>query len=121
MEWNPLVRRGAVVAIGTAGLTATGIGAASLLGGSSVAGATTPCTAVPSIGLTAAMVATNAETITTVPDATGCGVGVYVPPTANNVTINGAMISGASDEGILAKDASGLTVESSTITGNGID
>jgi Right handed beta helix region len=121
MRWNRLVRLGGVVAIGTAGLTATGFGAASFLGGSAVAGATTTCTAVPSTGLTAAVVATVGEVIATVPDATGCGVGVYVGPTATGVTITGATISGASDEGILAQDTSALTVEGSTITGNGID
>ena len=67
------------------------------------------------------MVATVGEATRTVPDATGCGVGVYVGPTATGVTITGATISGASDEGILAQDTSALTVEGSTITGNGID
>jgi hypothetical protein len=119
MRWNRIVRLGGVVAIGTAGLTATGIAAVPFIG-SSIAGAVS-CTAVPSIGLTAAVVAAAGQTVFPASvDATGCGVGIYVAPGNTGVIIDNVAISGASDEGILAQDTSNLTVESSTITGNGI-
>lgn len=84
------------------------------------AGASPSCTAAGSTGFTAAVVAQAGQTITSSVVATGCGVGIYVPPGATGVTINGATVSGADDHGILAEDTSGLTVEHSTIEGNGL-
>ena len=120
---------------GAAGLTlgalsAAGITASSLLlTATPAAAATNPCTSVPSIGLTAEVVATNGQTITSAGgniDATGCDIGIYVGPGINGVTIggtpasNGMTISGANDTGIFAEDNSSLTVQNNTIQGNGV-
>jgi hypothetical protein len=116
---------GAVV-VGTAGITASGIGMASLLGEGPIAGAVT-CVAAGTTGLTAAIDATSgttyaAQTVT----ATGCGYGIYVGPGVTGVTIGGTTaadavtVTGANDTGIFAEQTTGLTVENATVTGNGV-
>ena len=117
--------------VGAAGLTlgalsAAGIAGSSLLFTATPAGAV-GCTSVPAIGLSAAIVATNGQTIATqTVNATGCDIGIYVGPAVNGVTIGGATtadavtVTGANDTGIFAEDNSGLTVQNDTITGNGV-
>jgi hypothetical protein len=107
------------IAVGAAGLTASSLGATALLGGGPVAGAAT-CVAAGSTGLTALVVATPGETITGPVTATGCDLGVYVGTGVTGVTINGATVTGANDTGIFAEQTSGLTVENSTVDGNGV-
>ncbi len=76
------------------------------------------CSDAGSSGLTAAVVATSGHPITGVIDATGCDIGVYVGPDAQNVVIDGATISGATYHGILAQDTSGVVVQNSTVSNN---
>ena len=54
-------------------------------------------------------------------DATGCDLGIYVAPGANNVTITGITVTGANDHGIMAEQVSGLTIQNSTVNGNGVN
>ncbi len=79
------------------------------------------CSTAGTTGFTAKVVATSGMTITTNVDGTGCNLGIYVPPGANNVTINGITVSGADDHGILAEGVTNLLIENSTIQGNGVN
>ena len=93
--------------------------AAGVLGVASVAlGA--GCAPAGTTGLTAALIAVPAQTISGTIDATRCDIGVYVGPNVRDVVINGASISGANDHGILVQDTSRVTIENSTISGNGV-
>ena len=87
-----------------------------------VAGATPSCTSAGKTGLTAAVVASPGQRIDggTV-DATGCDVGIYVGPGMEHVVIDGVTVTGANDHGIFVQDTSQVTIENSTISGNGID
>jgi len=114
-------------------LGATALGASALaLGGTAAttlftqsAGAV-GCTSVPSTGLTAAQVATTNQTFSTSVDATGCDIGIYVPPGITGVTIGGATssagitVSGANDTGIFVDQTSGTTIENDTVQNNGV-
>ena len=109
--------------VGVAGLTvgalsAAGITATSLLVTAPPAGAA-GCSPAGATGLTASMVATPGQTIdassigSSTLDATGCDIGIYVPPSADGVTIgstttagDGITISGANDTGIFAEQNS---------------
>lgn len=71
-------------------------------------------------GLTAAVVATAGQTIGGTVDATGCDIGVYVGAGAEGTVINGATITGANNQGILVQDTRNVTIEHSTIKGNGL-
>jgi hypothetical protein len=71
-------------------------------------------------GLSAAVVATASQHITTTVDATSCDVGIFVGSAATNVNIDSISVSGANDHGILAVDTTGLTVQNSTVSGNGV-
>ncbi|HUY22039.1 MAG TPA: right-handed parallel beta-helix repeat-containing protein [Acidimicrobiales bacterium] len=71
-------------------------------------------------GLSAALVATASQHITANVDATGCDVGIFVGSAATNVNIDTITVSGANDHGILAVDTTGLTIQNSTVTGNGV-
>ncbi len=99
------------------------VGLSPLLG-TSVASAATPaaapsCEAAGSTGLTAAMVVTtNVSDISL--NASGCDIGLYVPPGTSGITISGVTVSGANDHGIFVQDASDITISASTITGNGV-
>ncbi len=96
------------VASGTGGLTSETVSSAA-------------CVPAGNTGLTTVMVARPGQTINgrTV-NATGCDVGIYIGPGTNNVTIENTTITSSNDHGIFAEDASGLTVEHSTVTGNGV-
>lgn len=71
-------------------------------------------------GLTAKVVATAGQTIHWKIDATGCDVGIYIGPTANQVNVQGATVSGANAEGILVQNAANVTIMGSTVSGNGV-
>lgn len=126
MRWSRLVRMAGAVVVGTAGITASGIGMASMLGEGPVAGAAT-CVAAGTTGLTADIVATSGQTIATqTVNASGCGYGIYVGPGVTGVTIGGTTaadavtVTGANDTGIFAEQTTGLTVENTTVNGNGV-
>ncbi|MGH3745671.1 MAG: right-handed parallel beta-helix repeat-containing protein, partial [Mycobacteriales bacterium] len=71
-------------------------------------------------GLSAAVVATASQKISaTTVDATGCDIGIYVGSGATGVTIDGVTVTGAGFQGILAEKTSALTVQNSTVDGNG--
>ena len=84
------------------------------------------CSAAGSTGLTAAQVATTNQTISASVDATGCDIGIYVPPGATGVTIGGATssdgitVSGANDTGIFVDQTTGTTIENDTVQNNGV-
>ena len=113
-------------------LSITGIAASSLLQAGRPG--RRDCTAAGTTGLTAAIVATNAQTIdqTTVGsatvNATGCDLGIYVGPTVAGVTIGGSSasdgvtISGANDTGIFAEQQpAGVIIENNTVQNNGVN
>ncbi len=117
---------------GAAGLTLGALSAAGITTSSLLLTATPAaaagCVPAGTTGLTAAVVANGTLIDSTGGniDATGCDIGIYVPPGVNNQTIGGSSasdgitISGANDTGIFAEDNTGLTVESDTIQGNGV-
>ncbi|HEX7354046.1 MAG TPA: right-handed parallel beta-helix repeat-containing protein, partial [Mycobacteriales bacterium] len=89
---------------------------------SAVAGAApASCTAdAGGTGLSAAVVAqANQKISATTVDATGCDIGIYVGSGATGVTIDGVTVTGANFQGILAEKTSALTVQNSTVDGNG--
>ena len=105
-----------------AGALAVPAGAVAMVTTPSPAGAAT-CLPAGTTGLTAAMVAPLIGTKTIANqtiNATGCDVGIFVPPGDNNVAITGVTVTGANDHGIFAQNVSGLTISDSTVTGNGV-
>jgi parallel beta-helix repeat protein len=111
------------MALGIAALGGAGALATALPIGTGVAGAAGCPNATPvgNTGLTAALAATAGQTITTPVNATGCDIGIYVGAGVDNVTINGANVTGANVEGIFAEqNPTALTIENSTVTGNGV-
>jgi hypothetical protein len=83
--------------------------------------ALTICTPAGTTALTADIIATTGQTITGTVDATGCDIGIYVPPGTSGVTIDGATVSGANDHGIMAENTTSLTIQNSTIENNGLN
>ncbi|HXA31009.1 MAG TPA: right-handed parallel beta-helix repeat-containing protein [Acidimicrobiales bacterium] len=79
------------------------------------------CTPAGTTALTADIIATTGQSITGTVDATGCDIGIYVPPGTSGVTIDGATVSGANDHGIMAENTTGLTIQNSTIENNGLN
>jgi hypothetical protein len=103
------------------------VGSLSLLGAAVAVGSVAPtvqaqttatCTAAGSTGFTAAMIATSGQTISSVVDATGCNVGIYVGPGVTGVTIDGATVRNANDQGILVQDTTGITIKNSYVHDN---
>ena len=83
--------------------------------------ATTTCVPAGSTGLTAYFVAANGQTIKGHSiDATGCDIGIYVPPGSSGVTIVGNTITGANDHGIMVQDSKNVAIIGNTVTGNGV-
>ncbi|HET6794085.1 MAG TPA: right-handed parallel beta-helix repeat-containing protein [Acidimicrobiales bacterium] len=111
---------------GRAGLVMAGMAGAAgmvLMGPAGVvpAHAAASCSPAGTSGFTAAMVATAGQSISgqTI-DATGCDLGIYIGPSATNVTVDGVTISGANDHAIYAQDTTGVTIKNSTIQNNGV-
>ncbi len=111
--------------------TRFGVVAAMALGTGGFAGAvaaveaTTPaaaasCVAAGSTGLTAAQVVTTNLTGPQTIDATGCDVGIFVPPGTSGITITDVTVNNANDHGIFVQDANNITISSNTVTGNGV-
>jgi hypothetical protein len=73
-------------------------------------------------GLSAAIVAHAHQTIAhqTI-DAAGCDIGIYIGEGAPHVTIDSVTVQDANFQGIFAEKTSHLTVENSTVTGNGFN
>ena len=78
------------------------------------------CLPAGDTGLTSKIIAFGGQEITGYVNATGCDVGIYVPPGANNVVIQRATISGANEHAILAMNVVGLLITGNTVTGNGL-
>jgi len=115
------ILRGKRIAVPLLAVTLGFPSAAFLVPVAQAAAATAPvCTPVPTTGLTAAMVAHTSLTGTTVA-ATGCNIGIYVPPGTTGITISKVTVTGAKDEGILVQNATGITITGSTVKGNGTD
>ena len=110
----------AVVLAGLPVVTLAGAGAMAL--GQAPAGAAATCVPAGTTGLTAVKVVTaSTSTLSgTTISATGCDVGIYVAPTTSGVTIKGVTVTGANDHGIFVQDASSVTIETSTVKGNGV-
>jgi parallel beta-helix repeat protein len=115
MRNHRLVRLIGAVGLGVAGLGSTGVLVPSL--GSGVAGAV-GCTPAGTTGLTASVVATGVAITAQTVTATGCDIGIYVPPGDNGQTITTTTVSGANDEGIFAEQVTGLSITHSTIQNN---
>ena len=113
------LRRATVRAVGAVVLTA-GVMTVTMVAATTPAQAAV-CSMAGTTGLTAAMVATNSATISGTVNATGCDLGIYVPPGTTSVTINGATVTGANDEGILAEGpgTTNLLIENNTVEDNG--
>jgi len=82
------------------------------------------CVAAGATGFTTANLVTASGPFSgnnTAIDATGCDLGIYVAPGTNNVTISGVTVTGANDHGIMAEHVSGLTIQNSTVNGNGVN
>ncbi|MFZ0252052.1 MAG: right-handed parallel beta-helix repeat-containing protein [Acidimicrobiales bacterium] len=113
-------------ALGAGALAVSGVAASTLL--AEPAGAVT-CATAGSTGLTAAVVAaSNNQVIASqTVDATGCDIGIYVPPNITGVTIGGATtadavtVSGANDTGIFVEQTSGVTIQNDTVQNNGVN
>jgi parallel beta-helix repeat protein len=110
---------------GALAIVATGVGSLAPVALGSVEAGAAPrvvCAPAGSTGFTAALVVTiSGTTVSSSVDGTGCNVGIYVAPGANNVTISGITVSGAGDHGIMAENVSGLTVQNNTVQGNGVN
>lgn len=70
-------------------------------------------------GLTTLRVANSSQTITGVINATGCDMGIYVPPCATNVNIHHVTIAGAKDHAIFIENASKVVIKNSIIMNHG--
>lgn len=71
-------------------------------------------------GFTAKIIAQSGQLITGTIDATGYDIGIYIGPNVHAVTVTGATVSGAHDEGILVQDTSAIVIENSTISNNSL-
>ena len=100
---------------GVASLAALLLGILAPLGVAAV-GAQAPCRAAGATGLTAAKIARSGQSISGSVDASGCDVGIYVGPGTSHVVVKDAMVTGASDHGILVQNASSILIEDSTVT-----
>ena len=117
MRWNRRARQRAL-----AGLSGIGVGALVVTFGPGVAAHAAPtCVPAGPSGLTAAMVVTTGQTVTSqTVDGTGCDIGIYLAPGTNNVTLDTVTVSGANVHGIYGQDNDKVTIQNSTVQGNGI-
>ncbi|MDA8309408.1 MAG: right-handed parallel beta-helix repeat-containing protein, partial [Actinomycetota bacterium] len=111
---------GGLAVLGLPVVTLAGVGGALALGQAPASAAAT-CVQAGTTGLSAAkVVSTSTSTLTgTTITAKSCDVGLYVGPTAKNVTIKGVTVTGANDEGILVQNSTDVTVEDSVVKGDG--
>jgi hypothetical protein len=71
-------------------------------------------------GFTAAVIAHSGQKISGQIDATGYDLGIYIGPRVHGVTVSGATVTGANDEGILVQDTYGVVIKNNTIVGNAV-
>ncbi len=111
MKRAVMVLGGIMMGLGQFALVGVGLGGTAL--------ATPLCVDAGSSGLTAAVVASaSGQVITSVVDATGCDVGIYIGPNVHNVIVNNATVENATYHGILAQDTYGIIVQNSTVSNN---
>jgi Right handed beta helix region len=90
---------------------------------SAASGLPQACVKAGGTGLTTYMViakpnvVVNGKTI----DASGCDIGIYVAPGANNVRITHTTVIGANDHGIFAQDVSHVVIKNNLIEDNGVN
>jgi parallel beta-helix repeat protein len=84
-----------------------------------IARATASCSAAGTTGLTALAIAQSGQVISgkTI-DATGCDVGIFVPPGSAHVVIMRDDISGANIHGIFVQDSSNITISNNNVHDN---
>jgi parallel beta-helix repeat protein len=77
------------------------------------------CSPAGTTGLTTLMVAHSGQVISgkTI-DATGCDVGIFVPPGSTSVIITGDDVSGAGIHGIFVQDSSNIIISSNNVHDN---
>ena len=77
------------------------------------------CIPAGSTGLTTLWIAHSNQVIShkTI-DATGCDIGVYVPPGSSNVVISNDAITGAGIHGIFAQDSTHVLISNNDVYGN---
>jgi parallel beta-helix repeat protein len=81
--------------------------------------ATTSCSAAGTTGLTALMVVHSHQVISGATiDATGCDVGIFVPPGSTNVVITRNDVSGAKIHGIFVQDSSNIVISWNNVHDN---
>ncbi len=81
--------------------------------------ATSQCTPAGTTGLTTLITASSGQVVKNQNiDATGCDIGVFVPPGSSNVVIMMNTITGAGVHGIFVQDSSNVQVSMNTVTGN---
>jgi nitrous oxidase accessory protein NosD len=122
MRRPSLGRRAGRLGLATLGVSALAAAASAtpIVPAPAATAATPNCVAAGATGLTAAAVVTSNLNGATI-NAAGCDLGIYVPPGTSGITISGVSVTGANDHGILVQDASDITIEDSTVTGNGTD
>jgi parallel beta-helix repeat protein len=77
------------------------------------------CSPAGTTGLTTLITAHSGQTIKDKNiDATGCDIGIFVPPGSSNVVIMKNTVSGAGIHGIFAQDSSHILIDQNTVTGN---
>jgi hypothetical protein len=109
-----------VVATGAVTVSTALLGVA--MAGAAQAAPTPACTAnVGNSGLSAAVVARPYQQIANAAINTSCDIGIYIGQGVSHVRIDNVRVSGADFEGIFAQKTSHLTIENSTITGNGFN
>ena len=108
-----LVRRVAAAALVVASLLAV-----AAFSRPPAASAASSCVAAGATRLTARVVAHSHSHVTGTVDASGCDIGVYVPPNSVGVVISNATVTGAYDQGILVQDSAGVVIRNNTVTGN---
>ena len=74
------------------------------------------CQPAGSTGLTTKVVARSGERITGAIDASGCSVGIYVPPGVTGVVVDRATVTGASDHAVFVEGARHVVIENSTVS-----
>src|SRR5579885_1130714 len=106
----------ALAAVSTAVVGVAGLAVASPVAPAAAAS----CQPAGGPGLRTVLGASSGVPINGTIDATGCDLGIYVPPGSNGITIQNVTVTGANDHGILADGANGLAILDSTVKGNGV-
>lgn len=81
----------------------------------------TACVPAGSTGLTTVVVAGSGAHIHGTIDATGCNLGVYVPPGSSAVEVSQATITNSSDHAIFVQDATRVLIKNNTLIGDVTD